>query len=87
MTDSVSLVLRVTALATAILAAALAPKAGAEGFVDVGVNATNIEADIATLPETVTSDVTGAHIGGGFRRELTQGSIGVRIELDDLDGE
>jgi hypothetical protein len=87
MTDSVSLRVRATTLATAFLAAALAPKAGAEGFVDVGVNATNIEADIATLPETVTSDVSGFHIGGGFRRELTQGSIGARIELDDLDGD
>ena len=70
-----------------IVAAGLAREAAAEAFVDVGVNGTHVEADIATLPEKVTSDASGLHLGGGFRRELTQGSIGARIELDDLDGD
>jgi opacity protein-like surface antigen len=76
-----------TRLAAAIVAAGLALQAAAEAFVDVGVNGTHVEADIATLPEKVTSDASGLHLGGGFRRELAQGSIGARIELDDLDGD
>jgi len=74
-------------LAAAVVAAGLALQAAAEAFVDVGVNGTHVEADIATLAEKVTSDSSGLHLGGGFRRELTQGSIGARIELDDLDGD
>lgn len=67
------------------LAAALACEAAAELFVDVGINESRVEADIATLPDTVTTDTSGLHLGLGLRRELTQGSIGARIELDDLD--
>ncbi|HET7923989.1 MAG TPA: hypothetical protein VFL30_03775 [Rhodanobacteraceae bacterium] len=87
MKDSFRLRLRVGGLAAAVVAAALARAAYAEVFVDVGFNSTNIEADISGLPDKVTSDVSGAHLGLGFRRELTQGSIGARLELDDLDGE
>lgn len=79
--------MRIMGLAAAFVAAALTRAAGAEMFVDVGFNDTNIEADIATLPETVETDANGLHLGLGFRRELTNGSIGARIELDDLDGE
>jgi hypothetical protein len=71
----------------AVAALALAREAGAELFLDFGVNDTSVEADIATLPATVESDVSGLHLGAGFRRELAQGSIGARLELDDLDGE
>lgn len=78
---------RISGLAAAVAAAALAQAAGAEMFVDFGYNDTNITADIATLPETVKSDASGLHLGLGFRRELKQGSIGARLELDDLDGE
>jgi hypothetical protein len=87
MNNSSSLRLRPTAFAAAVAAAALARAAAAEVFVDVGFNDTSIEADIATLPETVETDASGLHLGLGFRRELTQGSIGVRFELDDLDGD
>ena len=77
----------VAALAAVAASAALARAATAEGFVDVGFNSTSVEADIPTLAEKVESDVSGVHIGGGVRRELAQGSIGVRLELDDLDGD
>lgn len=87
MKESLSLCMRVAGLATLIAAAGLARDAAAEAFLDIGVNGTHVEADIATLPEKVTSDPSGLHVGGGFRRELAQGSIGARIELDDLDGE
>lgn len=87
MKDSLRSALRVTGLAAAAVAIALAREIAAEGFVDIGFNATSIEADIATLPDKVESDVSGLHVGGGFRRELTQGSIGARVELDDLDGD
>jgi hypothetical protein len=87
MNYSTSLSLRITGFAAAVVAAALVRAAGAEVFVDVGVNDTNIQADIPTLPEKVETDTSGLHLGLGFRRELTQGSIGARLELDDLDGE
>ena len=67
--------------------ALLSPQAFAEVFVDVGVHYSEVEADIALLPATVTTTQTGLHIGAGLRRELTQGSIGARIELDDIDGD
>jgi hypothetical protein len=64
-----------------------APNAFAEVFVDVGVNYAEIEADIANLPASITTTQTGWHIGAGLRRELTQGSIGARLEADDIDGD
>lgn len=85
MKDSVSM--GGTRLAVAIIAACIGLRAAGEAFVDVGVNGTHVEADIATLPEKITSDPSGLHLGGGFRRELEAGSIGARIELDDLDGD
>ncbi len=87
MKDSASPGMRVTSLAAAIVAAALARAAVAEGFFDFGINGTQVDAAIATLPENVESDASGLHLGGGFRRELARGSIGARIELDDLDGD
>ena len=87
MNNSAKSRMRITGFAAAVVAAALTRTAGAEIFVDFGYNDTNIEADIAALPETVVTDASGLHLGVGFRRELTQGSIGARLELDDLDGE
>lgn len=72
---------------TGLAATGLAREAAAELFVDVGVNDTSIDADIATLPEKITTDANGLHLGLGLRRELQRGSIGARLELDDLDGE
>jgi hypothetical protein len=85
MQDSVSMLQM--RLAAAVMAACVALQAAGEAFVDVGVNGTHVEADIATLPEKITSDASGLHLGGGFRRELKAGSIGARIELDDVDGD
>ena len=79
--------LRTLRLFVTAAAALLGQAAAADAFVDIGINGTHVEADIAGLPEKVTSDVSGLHLGGGFRRELTRGSIGARIELDDLDGD
>lgn len=73
------------ALGTAL--ALLARSAAAELFVDLGVNHTRVEADIATLAFKPTSSASGLHVGAGLRRELSQGSIGARIELDDVDGD
>jgi hypothetical protein len=78
---------RLAAVAVAAAAAGFAQQASAEAFVDVGMNSSRVEADIATTPETVTSSSSGAHIGAGLRRELRQGSIGARLELDDVDGD
>jgi hypothetical protein len=86
MKHSFRLRLRVGGFAAAAVAVAFAQAATAEMFVDVGYNATHVEADLGGLTK-VTSDPSGPHIGLGFRRELEQGSIGARLELDDLDGE
>jgi len=87
MNNGASLGTSVTGLAVAVAAAAISLQAAAEGFIDIGANSTHVEADIATLPETVESDSSGWHVAGGFRRELERGSIGVRLEADDIDGE
>jgi hypothetical protein len=61
--------------------------ANAEVFVDVGINSTRIEADIATQPGTTATSSSGVHVGVGVRRELRQGSIGARLEVDDVDSD
>src|SRR5688572_30155338 len=61
---------------TCLAASALARETAAEVFIDVGVNGSEIKADIAALPETVTSNSSGLHLGVGLRRDLKQGSIG-----------
>jgi hypothetical protein len=78
---------RVAKFTVIAMAAAIAQVASAELFVDVGVNSTRVEADIATLAEELTSSSSGVHVGAGLRRELARGSIGARLELDDVDGE
>jgi hypothetical protein len=72
---------------TILAATSMGATASAELFVDVGLNATRVEADIATLAEKPTTTSSGAHLGVGLRRELARGSIGARLELDDVDGE
>lgn len=64
----------------------LAPVASAEVFFDVGVNATRVEADVALAAKTTNSS-SGLHVGVGAARALRAGSIGVRAELDDIDGD
>jgi hypothetical protein len=61
--------------------------AHAELFFDAGVHHTRVRADIAESPDTLTSTEAGLHLAVGLRRELRQGSIGARIELDDIDGD
>src|SRR5512134_1934639 len=79
--------IRLAALAACTLAAFSATTAAAETFVDLGLHATRIEADIATFPDKATSTQSGLHVGAGLRRELSKGSIGARAELDDVDGD
>ena len=64
----------------------LAVDARADAFLDVGVHSTRVEADIATFPRVTTTE-SGLHLGAGVRRELTNGSIGVRAEIEDVDGD
>ena len=87
MKSSLGLRTYTTGIAAALVAAGLAREACAELFVDFGVNDSSIEADVATQPVSITTDSNGLHLGVGLRRELTSGSIGARLELDDLDGE
>jgi hypothetical protein len=81
--------MRKTSLASLAAAAAtafFAAEARAEFFFDVGVHGTHVEADVATFTRTTTSE-SGLHFGAGLRRELASGSIGARVELDDIDGD
>lgn len=69
------------------IAAAVAPaSAGAEVFVDFGVNSSRVEAHLSnqTISESSSS---GLHLGAGVRRALRAGSIGARLELDDVDSD
>lgn len=78
---------RIHLVALLACAAALSTQnAAAELFVDLGVSSSRVDADITTLPSAESSS-TGFHAGIGARRELRQGSIGVRLELDDVDSD
>jgi hypothetical protein len=60
----------------------------AEVFVDIGINASRVEADIADQPDTTTSNSSGVHAGVGIRRALSgRGDIGARLEIDDVDSD
>jgi hypothetical protein len=75
-----------SALAAAIVLSS-AQVARAEVFVDFGAHSTRVEAEIVNAPEIVETSSTGLHLGVGVRRELKRGSIGARLELDDLDSD
>jgi hypothetical protein len=60
--------------------------ARADVTLEVGINATRVSADVATLAKT-TSTSSGLHLGAGVSRALRAGSIGARVELDDIDGD
>lgn len=72
----------------AVIAAATlsAAHVRADTFLDFGVHGTHVEADVATFTRVTTSE-SGVHLGAGVRRELANGSIGARLELDDVDGD
>jgi hypothetical protein len=71
-----------------LVGAALAAASGAraEVFFDLGIGAARVDADVAALSKT-TSSSSGLHLGVGARRALRAGSVGVRAELDDIDGD
>jgi hypothetical protein len=77
----------VSLLAATVFAAGFGHAAAAEVFIDVGGHSTRVEADIATLPDKIEDTTSGLHLGAGLRRELSRGSIGARLELDDVDGD
>jgi hypothetical protein len=77
---------RFASVATAVAAMFLAVDAHADVFLDFGLHGTHVEADVATFTRVTTSE-TGLHLGAGLRRELASGSIGARVELDDIDGD
>ena len=87
MTSSLRLRTYLTGLGAAIVAAGLARGAGAELTVDLGYNDSTVDADLGTTLEQSSTDASGLHLGLGLRRELQQGSIGARLELDDLAGD
>ena len=72
-------------LASLLLAAGAPAFARAEVLVDFGMNWTQVRADIANAPSVTQTDSSGYHIGAGVRRALKHGSIGVRLELEDVD--
>src|SRR5215472_2863386 len=62
--------------------------AGAEWFVDAGVNASRVNIDLnGALPTTTTSLGFGPHFGIGARRAVSHNNdLGVRAEFDTVDG-
>ncbi len=55
---------------------------------DVGVNGTTSKRTSRTCSrDTTSTSESGLHLGAGLRRELAKGSIGARLELDDIDGD
>ncbi|HUQ52669.1 MAG TPA: hypothetical protein VM692_10630 [Gammaproteobacteria bacterium] len=71
---------------TAITAALSVANARADAFVDIGIHASHLEADVATFARVTTTE-TGVHLGAGLRRDLARGSIGARLEFDNVDGD
>ena len=74
-------------IAFAATALGAARVADAEVVVDFGVSSTRVEANLASQASTVDTSSAGAHLGAGVRRALRAGSIGVRLELDDVDSD
>jgi hypothetical protein len=72
-------------LASIALACAVPSFAWAEVLVDFGINSTRVSADIANATDIAQTTASGYHVGIGVRRALKQGSIGVRLELEDVD--
>jgi len=72
-------------LGGALVAILAAHGARAEVLVDFGVNSTRVEADIANATSIVSTTTSGYHVGTGVRRALKAGSVGVRLELEDID--
>jgi hypothetical protein len=70
---------------SAVLAVITPSLAGAEVLVDFGLNSTQVSADIANATSIAQTTSSGYHIGAGVRRALKRGSIGARLELEDVD--
>lgn len=68
----------------AVFFGTLATAAQAEVFVDIGVNAMQVDSRFAGRPDTVDRSDSGLHVGVGVRRPLARGDIGARLEIDDL---
>jgi hypothetical protein len=77
---------RFATLAAAAVALFSAANARAEAFLAFGLHGTRVEADVATFTRVTTTE-SGVHLGAGVRRELDRGSIGARVELDNVDGD
>jgi Capsule assembly protein Wzi len=60
---------------------------GVELFVDAGVNANQVKANVQVgLPETTSNVSTGPHVGVGARRAVSvNNDLGVQVELDEVD--
>ena len=64
------------------------PEHGAERFIDVGVSASRVRADLQQgMPITTSSLGVGPHVGLGARRAVSANNdLGVRVEFDEVDG-
>jgi hypothetical protein len=62
---------------------------GSEVFIEAGANVNEVKADLDDNIPRTTSDMTYApHLGIGARRAVSERSdLGVRLELDDIDGD
>jgi hypothetical protein len=64
------------------------PNFNGQIFVSAGVNSLKVRTDLTgTIPKTTSPSTTGAHLGVGARRAVSDHSdLGARLEYDDLDG-
>jgi hypothetical protein len=75
----------VSMLGATLLAGLASNVARAEVLVDFGLNSTEVRADIANHAGIVSTTTSGYHVGVGVRRTLKAGSVGARLELEDID--
>ena len=75
----------VSSLCAAVLAVGTPNLARTEVLVDFGMNSTRVEADIANAASIVSTTSSGYHVGAGVRRALKRGSVGARLEIEDVD--
>lgn len=71
-----------------LLLGLIALPANAQLFVDVGASYSHVQSKIANRDDTVDRSDSGAHVGIGARRSVTDRSdLSVRLELDSIDSD
>lgn len=84
--EFVAVAARLMPLAALVLFALPARDAAADVYVDLGLNASRVDAKIATIDARQETSSTGWHVGVGASRSVgAKSDFGVRLEFDDVD--